>query len=651
MSGTLALSSVIAALDREGLTRLVRARRISSPTGVSDPLDLAAELLRPESISQALSELSRDELAALAGVATPPAPAAAARLLALGLTAADGSELPEVSDALAPLLEARGISVAELGSSGEFTAAVTAPEPATGDAGAAAVPAGDGVESGTADTSTWYAAALTTTAQTAWLLRDLTRGAAKLNRNGGVASAWLRSVEDRLRLTGVEELVTLLRAAGLAKQDGPWFVADADAWLAAEQEERWLALAVAAIGLMPAQLRAELSDATAGTRFSARIAGFVANHPLTTEATTTAIASAEALWERLGVTVDGALSDAGAQALTASVTPGARSTALGLPDPVQGVYIQPDLTIVVPGPLTAADETALATISMPEQLGVASMLRVSEASLSAAFDRGLDAATVRERLTALSLTGIPQPLDYLITAVGERAGSIVVSPWNDDDGRSRIDFARPELRSTVLVDRRLAHLQLREGIPELGSVAPLISRLRADHVLAALLDARYPARAEQDPATGELPLPGAAHVAGDSGSGAPHSGSPDAAHGSGAAGDAGAPGAAGAPATSARSGAEAPGAPADAAQLDPLSALVERVLESSADGPGDIGRQVALAIRDRSQLRVTVEIRGERREFTIVPVSLAAGRMRALDEAAGVERTLPIDAITAVAQS
>lgn len=613
MSGTLALSSLIASLDRERLADLVRARRIVSPAAVNDPLDLAAELLRTDSIAHALAGSERGELAALATIGglavdrpSDPDSDTTARLASRGLVVGgEGSEavlfateLPEVTRVLESLLATRGLGIDALLADGNDT-----PRPLSGEP-----------RSDAPDTSAWYAAALTAIAQSAWLLRDLAKAPAHLNRSGAVASAWSKSVAERLGIPRADELVELLRTAGLAVPRGTELVAAGDAWLGAEREERWIALSAAAIRLMPARalgLLAEAVDAElgGGRSTAASLASvsdrLAARFPLVTEATLHAAERAAALWERLGITVGGALSPAGLAALRG---PG-EAGRLGLPDTTAGVYIQPDLSVVVPGPLTASDEAGLAAIAIPEQLGVASTLRITEATLGEALERGMRADDIRALLERLTLTGIPQPLDYLIGTLGERARSIVVSPCHNDAGRSRIDFVRPELRSTVLVDRGLAHLQLHEAEGDAatdGATAPLFSRLRADHVLAALLDARYPAigmRASEAVHSADPHFALAAHDLHE---------------------------------------------PLEA--TDPLDALVDRVLAAANDGPSDIGRQVALAIRDRCPLRVTVEMRGEARDFTIVPVSLAAGRMRALDEAAGVERTLPIDAITAVAQ-
>lgn len=632
MSGTLALSSLIASLDRAELAGLVRSRRIAAPASVKDPLDLASELLKPDSLAQALTLLSREDLLILAPAAAPaassgtdtaaePEPGVAAgtsRLRALGLLGSNDAELPEVANALKSLLKTRGLDVAMLR---ETPAALPPADPDH------------------ADTSSWFASALTVTGQAAWVLRDLERSPAKLNRNGDVASAWLRTAEERLAIPAADEIVDLLRAAELAIPADTWCVSQGADWLKSEREERWITLALAAVGLMPTQLRGQLGSAEPGSSIDPVISDFPRHYPLATEPTFASIARASALWERVGITVSGRFSTAGIAALRRSVAEengvdggaGAGSTVadrtgfddLGLPETAPGIYIQPDLSVIVPGPLTARDEAAIAAIALPEQLGVASTLRISEATLSEAFHRGLSGDEIRGLIEGLALTGIPQPVDYLITTLSERAGSIVVSPHFDENGRARIEFARPELRATVLVDRRLAHLQLQEpaaSAQPTREARPLLSRLRADHVLAALLDARYPARGG-----GGLLAPSESRQAQANQAQAKEALAqehpPEAA--------------AATPATRAATA---------------IEALIERVMESASDGPTDISRQVTLAIRDRSRLQVTVEMRGEVRTFIIVPVSLAAGRMRALDETAGVERTLPLDAITEVTQ-
>lgn len=591
MSGTLALASSLASFDRDALTALVRGRRIAAPTQVVDPIDLAVELLKPDSISRALAGLTQAELADLYAVASGVDAVHPDRLAALGLVGADHGAalaLPEVSAALTAGLAARGLTPDSL----------THPAADT----SAAVDATD-------EPHGWYAQALTATSQLAWVIRELARTPAKINRGGTISSSWLKSFEERVSVPRIDEFLPLLRAAGLLSPQGADTTPRARSWLSAPHDERWTVIAEYAIDGAPPQL----TDAVLASRpeqtlrlddLDAVASALSERYPLIEETTRADALRVVGVWSRLGIVFGGRLSPAGRAALEG------RDPAphISFPPPAPGVYIQPDLSVVVPGPLSPADERDLASLSVPEQIGVASTLRITEASLGDALDRGTSVEELRSTLERLSLTGIPQPLAYLITSLGERAGSVLVSEHHGDTGRSRIDFARAELRAMIQVDRSLAHLQLREAATSVDttpSVAPLYSRLRADHVLTALIDARYPARAAAPPDAPEAP--------------------------------------ASAPPTS-----EAPPKARAADSEDPLALLIDRVLEAAADGPGDTVRKLTLAIRHRRAVRVTVEVRGDRREFTLTPVSLAAGRMRALDEAAGVERTFPLDAITEV---
>jgi hypothetical protein len=82
--------------------------------------------------------------------------------------------------------------------------------------------------------------------------------------------------------------------------------------------------------------------------------------------------------------------------------------------------------------------------------------------------------------------------------------------------------------------------------------------------------------------------------------------------------------------------------------------LVARLRESAHavdDAPEAwIARQLDVAIKAKSPLAVSVGMPDDKTVvFLVTPLSLAAGRLRAIDEKAGVERTLPLRNITAVA--
>lgn len=656
MSGTLALSSLIASLDRAGLASLVHARKIASPNSVHDALDLAGELLKPDSITLALASLNREELAALArftlehdtGETTVDRDRLASSA-ALGLIGGGPSPVPllEVSNVLAAQLKKHNLSAATLESP---------PAPR-------GTPGGSVPDAPQIDTSGWFAQALAASGQVAWLLRDLTRSPGRLNRNGSIASVWVKSVEERLNILQSTELIELTRSAGLTAGRGTSLHAASGDWLIQGHADRWIVLARAAAQLMPAPMRERLAFAQPGDQLEVFTSEFPHLYPLAPTPMLEDIDRAAELWERLGITTGGMLSAAG----LAILSDDAQLPPLDFPVAAPGVYIQPDLSVVVPGLLPVEDEALLASLALPEQIGVASTLRLSEASLSDAFDRGMNADSIRDLLMRLSLTGIPQPLDYLITTLAARSGSIIVSIHGGNEGRARIDFVRPDLRASILVDRRLSHLQLHEAAAPATSNAhettgstPLFSRLRADHVLAALVDARYPAVADRSVQA----LGGAPAIAG---SGLIEGAEPTAniqqAEDAAASEDVGQAETAVSAAPASIPGANDPHHPREPRERrdtqnpqdpqdpqDPLGALTDRVFEASQSGPSDIGRQITLAIRDKSSIRISVEIRGDTRDFTIVPISLAAGRMRALDETAGVERTLPVEAITSVSQ-
>ena len=590
MSGTLALASAIAAMDQETLTSLVLQRRPQAAAGVSDPIGLASELLRSDAVSRALAPLDTTRLATLLSLSgdvdLEPDPNLIAELTRLGLVGLDNGNstpLPEITLAVQSGLNAAGVSPSEL----TATAAAENPD----DAGP--------------DTSTWYAAAVTSVGQSAEILRHLVDRPGRLNRNGSIAVATIRLLaesssvevtEATLALRALEraELVSTSKASQLLLS-----TAATTQWLAKSYGERWIDLANATMSAMPAPLLGTLG--IAGTDLASAVAALPVQFPLLPPAELTAAAEFIKATEHLGLTVEGMLS-APARALLAGDHEAARGALeRDLPAVTSGIYVQPDLSIVVPGPLSPSDEAEVAALSRPEHIGIATTRRVTEASLADAIERGATADSTRGVFTRLSLTGIPQPLDYLLTSLAERVGTIVVADHVGEEGRTRVTVSRPELGQTIFVDRSLQHVQFS---PSSSNATVLYSRLRPEHVIAALNDARYPASMANARAAFQVPQR-----------------------------------------------ADEVEKPTDASGLTPeLINLVERVFLAarSEPGTGDFTRLLELAIRERGTVRVTAEARGQTHQFTLLPVSLSGGRLRATDAAAGMERTLPVSTITAV---
>lgn len=172
----------------------------------------------------------------------------------------------------------------------------------------------------------------------------------------------------------------------------------------------------------------------------------------------------EAQW--LGVAADGALSGPGRAVLDGADAAAAMDRAL--PEPVDHVLVQADLTAVAPGPLTDSVGRLMQSCADIESRGGATVYRFTERSVRRALDAGVSAADLTERISAASRTPIPQPLEYLIADIGRR------------HGQTRVGAASCYLRSddsagldAMLADRRLSALQLRKIAPSvLISPAP-----------------------------------------------------------------------------------------------------------------------------------------------------------------------------------
>ncbi|WP_018351834.1 helicase-associated domain-containing protein [Longispora albida] len=145
-----------------------------------------------------------------------------------------------------------------------------------------------------------------------------------------------------------------------------------------------------------------------------------------------------------------------------------------LPEPVEHVLVQADLTIVVPGPPSSGLATELSTVAVRE---TPSVYRVSVDSLRAALDAGYAAADLHALFARRSTTALPQALTYLIDDVsrkhgGLRAGSASAYLRSEDEA----------LLAEIAADRRLAGLAFRRLAPTVlispYPIARLVDTLR-----------------------------------------------------------------------------------------------------------------------------------------------------------------------------
>ena len=97
-----------------------------------------------------------------------------------------------------------------------------------------------------------------------------------------------------------------------------------------------------------------------------------------------------------------------------------------LPEPVDHVLLQADLTAVAPGPLESQLARRLQLVADVESRGGATVYRFSPASVRRALDTGWSAAEVHEFIGSVSRTPVPQPLTYLVDDTARTFGSIRV---------------------------------------------------------------------------------------------------------------------------------------------------------------------------------------------------------------------------------
>ncbi|MEU2119384.1 helicase C-terminal domain-containing protein [Streptomyces sp. NPDC016459] len=183
--------------------------------------------------------------------------------------------------------------------------------------------------------------------------------------------------------------------------------------------------------------------------------------------------------EFLGLTGRGALSGPARALLNLPLAEAAAATAPGggvelsvaadraaallaplLPEAVDHVLLQADLTAVAPGPLRRPLADALAVLADVESKGGATVYRFTPGSVRRALDSGRTASDLHDFLKAHSRTPVPQPLAYLVDDVARRHGHLRVGAASayvrcDDD----------TVLGEILADRRSAALGLRRLAP------------------------------------------------------------------------------------------------------------------------------------------------------------------------------------------
>jgi XPB/Ssl2-like helicase family protein len=157
-----------------------------------------------------------------------------------------------------------------------------------------------------------------------------------------------------------------------------------------------------------------------------------------------------------------------------------------LPEPVDHVLIQADLTAIAPGPLVTELARELALMADVESTGGATVFRFTPGSVRRALDAGRTAAELADLLTRHSATPVPQPLTYLIEDVARRHGRLrvgIASSYVRTDDPASLD--------EILADRRAETLRAHRLAPTV-----IASRLSRSELLEALRTMGYAPVAE-----------------------------------------------------------------------------------------------------------------------------------------------------------
>ncbi|MFB9677411.1 helicase C-terminal domain-containing protein [Streptosporangium vulgare] len=149
-----------------------------------------------------------------------------------------------------------------------------------------------------------------------------------------------------------------------------------------------------------------------------------------------------------------------------------------LPEPLDHVLLQADLTAVAPGPLTGDLRRWLAVAAEVESTGGATVYRFDERSIRRALDAGQGADELLAMLERHSTTPVPQPLSYLVTDVARRHGRMRVGTAS-----AYVRCDDPSLLDEVMADKRAIPLRLRRLAPTViaskSSRPALVDSLRA----------------------------------------------------------------------------------------------------------------------------------------------------------------------------
>jgi hypothetical protein len=318
------------------------------------------------------------------------------------------------------------------------------------------------------------------------LVEHLDHHPARLTRAGAFASRDLRALAQLLDTSSAlaQAHLEIARAAGLvglaARELNEVLIPTTafDAWQSRPLGEQWEMLAVVWLNHHPQSGSARLKNLCMrvfGDPHDARVVTAANLHtwlrwhrprrPANADRQATTMVDQAAA---IGVTGLGALA-------SFAYPPTAAGLGELLPERVDHVLIQADLTAIAPGPLTAEAAHELGALADIESRGGATVYRFSPASLSRAQSLGWTANDILQTLRQRSRTPVPQPLEYQVRELdrlGRRPastlGGVVLAPDSTSTHRPP-ERALPPTRSDddLTPEQRLDEKLLAEVVAHL----------------------------------------------------------------------------------------------------------------------------------------------------------------------------------------
>jgi hypothetical protein len=599
--------------DDASLEHLLTRRPLSARGRVKDFFDLAETLLDPTSIRAILQRLDRHTLAVLAAATHEPTTAAE---LATRIGTVSADQVAERADQavdLALLTRSDAGYAALIAVSTVLDGWPKAGLPDRAHLADVEPPAVPGARADASASSIDPAAAeqaFSTTMATAELIVELLSHPARELGKGGPALPERRRLAHAMQVDepAVDSHLDLAVRSGLASHEpGGWHpTATGEAWLHATTDDRWATLATAWLDAIPLEVRSVLSArANWGDALHAYAHWL---YPAGGDWIRDAVARVAAHASLLGITSgpspsEQVLSTAGSLLLTTDATAAASALAPLFPSHVRQVYLQHDLSIIAPGPLHPELDLRLREFADLENRAQAYSYRLSPESVNRALSAGGSAENMLAFLENISLTGIPQPVHYLISQAAARFGIVRVgmvtsAASGDGDVHSYVRSPDSSMIGLLDVDQALGPLGLRRT----GQLQ-LVSRFEYEVVFWALSDARYPVAAE-NPDGSLLSLRRQRTTS----------------------------------------------APVIRSEPDHAE-LLANLRAAEAESAGDsrqawVARQLDAAIRAKQTVTVTVQVPGTGPlDFVLEPTGVSGGRLRARDKRADIERTLPLSSI------